>query len=145
MKNRKTITLVLGGVVALALISAACSSAPTSFPPGTYFTQITDADIPSGFPLDQVDLRGEWELEFTQAGRMHLRQGGEELATGDYTSDAETLEFGEDEGPLACSFFDLGNGRYQWSQDGDTITLVLISDRCDGRAIVVTAHPLKSR
>ena len=66
-------------------------------------------------------------------------------ATGPYSSDAETREFGEDEGAFACSFFDLGKGLYEWSQDGDTITFVLISDRCDGRTIIVTAHPLESR
>jgi len=133
MKNRKTNTLILGSVVALALISAGCSSAPTSFPLGTYFTQITDADIPS-----------EWEIEFTEAGRFFQRQGGVERVTGDYSSDAETIEF-EDEGHLSCSFSDLGKGLYEWSQDGDTIRFVLISDRCDGRAIIFTAHPFESR
>ena len=144
MKNRKTNTLILGSVVALALISAGCSSAPTSFPLGTYFTQITDADIPSDFPLDVLDLRGEWEIEFTEAGRFFQRQGGVERVTGDYSSDAETIEF-EDEGHLSCSFSDLGKGLYEWSQDGDTIRFVLISDRCDGRAIIFTAHPFESR
>ena len=94
--------------------------------------------------LNPEILAGDWEMIFGEDGSFEVRKLNTELsAQGTYMANPAVLVFGKDTGELAC--IPPGHAAYKWSVSGDTLILTGASDqndRCWGRYIVSTSHPL---
>lgn len=131
-------------VLALAPVSAKADEG--AFPTGTYTTTITAEDVAKyGLPSPYPEiLIGDWEMVFGEDGsfevrNLYTRQSGQ----GTYMTNPSMLIFGKDTGELAC--IPPGHAAYKWSVSGDTLLFTGASeqnDRCWGRYIVSTSHPL---
>lgn len=148
MRMRISVALlpVVAMLAALALMPSSAGASPLGFPPGTYTTTITDADYPPGFP-EEAKAIGEWELVFTEDGRSLATYEplGFVVVEGRYVSNPARLVMTDESGPFACSNFNQGwaTAIFGWTFDGDELTLSVVRDACEPRAIVLTAHPLQ--
>lgn len=130
----------------LALSPVSVRADQGAFPSGTYTTTITAEDVAKyGLPSPYPEiLIGDWEMFFGDDGSFTVRN----LTTGDsgqgsYMANPVVLIFGKDTGELAC--IPPGHAAYKWSASGNTLILTGASDqndRCWGRYIVSTSHPL---
>jgi hypothetical protein len=127
----------------LALSPVGASAKSDGFPTGTYTTTITAADVAKyGLPSPYHELLvGDWEMIFREDGSAEISnittgQSGQ----GSFLATQTTLIFGKDSGELAC--IPPGNAVYKWSVSGNTLTVTETYDRCWGRYIVFTSHPL---
>jgi hypothetical protein len=131
-------------VLALSPVSAGAQS--DAFPTGTYTTTITYEDVAKyGLPpIYHEILEGEWELTFNADGSFEVRNTATEAsAQGAYFANQTVFIYGKDSGQLAC--YSPAKAVYKWSVSGDTLTLTAVSEhseRCWGRYIVSTSHPL---
>ena len=131
-------------VLALSPISARADS--SVFPTGIYTTTITAEDVAKyGLPSPYPEiLIGDWEITFGADGMMEVANlSTGQSGQGTYTTNPAVLTFGKDTGELACPR--PGDAVYKWSANGNTLTLTATSDRSDrcwGRYIVNTSHPL---
>ena len=118
-----------------------------AFPTGTYTTTITLADVQKyGLPSPYPEiLVGDWEMVFHEDGTFEISN----LTTGQsgqdtYMANPVVVIFGgKSTGELAC--LPPGSAAYKWSAYADTLVLKGASemnDRCWGRYIVSTSHPL---
>ena len=131
-------------VLALAPVSAKADAGV--FQAGTYTTTITAEDVAKyGLPSPYPEiLIGDWEMFFGDDGSFTVRN----LTTGDsgqgsYMANPVVLIFSKDTGKLAC--IPPGHAAYKWSMNGNLLTLIgasEVNDRCWGRYIVSTSHPL---
>ena len=149
MKRIALFVLTVLTVAALALaFSPASVKADTGvFPIGTYTTTITAEDVAKyGLPSPYPELLiGDWELTF-RANEVvdvaNLSTG--QSAHGMYMANPVMLIWeGKETGELACMH--PGNAAYKWSAGEDTLIFTGASeqnDRCWGRYIVSTSHPL---
>lgn len=116
-------------------------------PAGVYTTTITPADIPPDLPPEVVDiLVGQWQIELTEDGANIVSKNGEVVVFGRYTASPSHVVLRDEGGPLAC--FDapgIATGIYSWSFQNDELTLTPVLDRCFGRQLVSTAHPLQKQ
>jgi hypothetical protein len=158
--------------VALAALLAACASRPASspaespsyaaapaaaagahvappagapgvvmIPDGTYATTIARADAPSGMSAGLADsVSGTWTLAIA-GGHFVARLNGAEVVSSDYHSIGnQQIHFPtNDTGPMACHL----DGVYRASVVDHEIRYEKVRDECTGRALVLTAHPLK--
>ena len=148
MKKIASFVLTALAVTALVLALSPVSARADAgvFPTGTYTTTITAADVAKyGLPSPYPELLiGNWEMIFNEDGSFEARN----LVTGQsgqgaYMANPAVLIFGKDTGELAC--IPPGHAAYKWSVSGDTLILTGASDqndRCWGRYIVFTSHPL---
>lgn len=120
---------------------------PADGPAGVYTTTITPADIPPDLPPEVVGiLVGEWQIELTENGANIVSKGGEVVVIGRYTDSPSHVVLRDEGGPLAC--FDapgIATGIYTWSFQNDELTLTPVLDRCFGRQLVLSAHPLQKQ
>jgi hypothetical protein len=173
MKTKRTSVVItlsalvaLVALVALGIVSgtrhvqATAVAAPTgemlltsaeatseNLPPGTYTTTITEADIPPGFPPEAIPiLVGEWQIEFTEAGSLVVTKDGDIVVVGHYNSNPFRVALTDQQGALACTDAPgIATGIYQWSFANDELVLTTVRDRCAGRNLVLTAHPLQKQ
>jgi hypothetical protein len=132
----------------LALSPVSVRAERSVFPTGTYTTTITAEDVakyelPSPYPEILV---GDWEMIFGEDGSWEIAnlttgQSGQ----GSYFTNQTVLVFGKDSGELNCP--SPAYAVYKWAASEDILTLALAndhsqSDRCWGRYIVNTSHPL---
>jgi hypothetical protein len=125
--------------------SSATHHVKTGLPPGTYRTTITRANIPASMSRSLADsLIGVWEIRLHSDDRYTVRYKGEEVVAGMLTGMPEhRVAFDDqDTGSAACHapatyHFVLGTRRITFHQVG--------TDACDGRAVVLTAHPWMRR
>jgi len=139
-----TAFVVTALVLALSPVSARADK--DLFPTGTYTTAITLADVSKyGLPSPYPEiLVGYWKMSFGENGSFEIQKLGTDLsAHGTYMANPTVLIFGEDTGELAC--IPPGHAAYKWFVSGDTLLITGASeqnDRCWGRYIVSTSHPL---
>lgn len=164
MKNKRTLTIA---VVALAMLAAfgifhntqpvqARDVAPpanefllpgaepssANLPPGIYTTTIVEADVPPPFPPEI--LVGQWQIEFTEAGSSIVTKDGEVVVIGRYNSNPSRVVITDLQGAYSCTDAPgIATGIYKWSLEGDELVLSAVLDRCVGRQVVLTAHPLQ--
>lgn len=116
-------------------------------PAGVYTTTITPADIPPDLPPEVVAiLVGQWQIELTEDGANIVSKSGEVAVIGRYTAGPSHVVIHDEAGPLAC--FDapgIATGIYTWTSQNDELTLTPVLDRCFGRQLVLTAHPLQKQ
>ena len=167
MKTKRTLTwTAIAALVALVVIStsrgtkpveAKAAGTPTSkslaavdatvVPAGVYTTTITPADIPPEFPPEAIPiLVGTWQIELTEDGANIVSKDGDVVVIGSYTASPSHIVLRDEDGPLAC--FDapgIATGVYSWSFQNNELYLSPVLDRCLGRLIVSTAHPLQKQ
>lgn len=131
-------------IVVLAVITAGCSFEPKAFPPGTYFTTIEEADIPSSFPTEIVPIVvGNWELQFTSDGLYTVTKGGQVVVEGTYTSTADQIVMTDQKGQYACTVPpDEPTATYRLVFQDISMQFSTAEDNCPGRNLALTAHPL---
>jgi hypothetical protein len=147
---KKTALYVLTALAVAALVlafsSVGASAKGDGFPTGTYNTTITAEDVAKyGLPSPYPELLiGYWKMVFGEDGMMevvNLTTG--QSGQGAYFANQTVLIFGKDSGELAC--YSPAYAVYKWSVSGNTLTLTAASEhseRCWGRYIVSTSHPL---
>ncbi|MBI3959290.1 MAG: hypothetical protein HY328_10820 [Chloroflexi bacterium] len=113
-----------------------------ALPPGIYTTTLAAEDIPPAFPAEAIPLlSGAWEMNFTDAGRFTVAKDDEVVVEGHYTSTQDEVVLTDERGPLACGKPGAETGRYRWQLADEMLTLTVVADECDGRAVILTAHP----
>jgi hypothetical protein len=130
-------------LVAVAVVSDAAGASPLGFPPGAYTATITDADYPPGFP-EEGKAPGTFTNEFTADGRLIVTHEDfeEVLVEARYISNPARLVTTDETGPFACSNFQSNvTAVYDWTFDGSELTLSVVQDACEPRAVILTAHP----
>ncbi|MEK6336514.1 MAG: hypothetical protein AABM67_16425 [Acidobacteriota bacterium] len=145
----KYIALSLALVVALLVVVS--PSVPNAIahsanvPPGVYTTTLTEADIPASFPPEYIPLLvGDWEIEFTGAGSYIVNKDGFPAIVGRYNSNPARIVMTDLEGALSCTDQPgIATATYRWTLAGDELILTTVNDRCAGRNLVLTAHPLQ--
>jgi hypothetical protein len=145
MKKIALFVLTALAVAALVLVlSPASARADVDvFPTETYTTTITAEDVAKyGLPSPYPEiLVGDWEIIFGEEGIFEVRNlTTRRSGQGAYRANPAVLIFGKDTGELAC--IPPGDAPYKWSVSGKTLTLTETYDRCWGRYIVFTSHPL---
>jgi hypothetical protein len=107
-------------VVALALPSLALAATP---PAGKWTTKIATPP----------ELKGTWVLSFTRSATYTITLNGKVAIRGHGGGGAQFL-FSRETGPLACP----GSGAYTWKRTGKTLTFTKASDKCAGRAYILS-------
>jgi hypothetical protein len=146
----KHIGFSLALVIALVALTA---SNPTAFassanvPTGIYTTTLVAADIPAEFPAEVAQiLVGNWEIEITDAGSYIVNKDGFPVVVGRYNSNPARVIMTDLEGALSCTDQPgIATATYRWTFSGDDLLLTAVSDRCAGRNLVLTAHPLQKQ
>jgi hypothetical protein len=112
-------------VTLVASLVLACSALAAGGLTGTYKTTITGSK----------HFNGTWTLQFTKKGAYTVKENGEVMVNGSFTSTDSKLTFLKgDKGPGACP----GVGKYQWDLTGKTLKFTRISDSCSGRRTVLS-------
>jgi len=129
--------------VTLSLPSAKADS--TKLPPGTYTTTIVESDVPPSFPPEAVALLvGEWQIEFTEGGSYIVTKDGDIAVVGRYTSNPSRLVMTDLQGAYACTDAPgIATAVYRWSVENNQLILSAALDRCAGRHVALTSHPLQ--
>jgi hypothetical protein len=116
------------------------SPAPATDILGTYAATIQPADVRG---RDQQRLQGLWQLTVRGDGLMTVVtpiDAGISTLRSQYQVDGDrvlTTAFASD----TCS----GVGVYRWSREGSTLRFTLVSDACELRVMIFTAHPWEAR
>jgi hypothetical protein len=126
-----------------AASSASADMAPAGFPVRTYTTTIVAGDLPAGAPADMRDaIVGPWEIAFGSNGHALVTYNGRQMVDAPFTVNGNQLVMGADDtGEYACH----SAARYTWHATSTELHLVRVEDSCDGRPVVLTAHPLVVR
>lgn len=148
MKGNNLFLQAAVAVAALVLVLSPVGARAegSEFPTGKYTTTITYDDVAKyGLsPEYHAILEGDWKLIFGADGvsmATNLTTGA--FGQGAYIANPTVLIFGKDSGELDC--IPPGNAVYKWAASGDVLTLNALggnSERCWGRYIVYTSHPL---
>ena len=143
----KKYMLSLAFVIAMVAGTASLPTAAASsvdLPSGIYSTTIIAADLPAEVPPEFVAiLVGYWEIEFTDSGSFIVNKDGSPVAVGRYNSNPGRVIMSDQDGLLACTDAPgIGTGIYRWTLSGNDLLLTTVNDRCVGRNLVLTAHPL---
>jgi hypothetical protein len=86
-------------------------------------------------------LNGKWQLQFRARGVVHLVRNGRLVVVGKATRiGTRRLKLTDRSGSYACSVAE-GNGLYTYRVAGRRLTFTLVSDKCIGRRLVLTAKP----
>jgi hypothetical protein len=144
MMKRTLIAVSLGMICLLGLFPAASQATPHGIPAGVYVTHITPADVPPDFPPDvAAALPGEWALEITGSGFYIVHKDGAFAVFGRYVSNPRRFVMHDEIGPLSCTGAGQATGIYNWTLDGDELTLTLVHDNCGVRIVPTTSHPFE--
>ena len=137
----------------VALLVAVNPSAPIAMahsanvPTGIYTTTLTEADIPDSFPPEYIPvLVGDWEIEFSESGSYIVSKDGYPVVVGRYNSNPARIVMTDLQGPLSCTDEPgIATATYRWTLAGDELLLTTVNDRCAGRNLALTAHPLQKQ
>ena len=143
-------------VLSLALVAVLVAVSPSvpnviadsaNLPAGIYTTTLTEADIPAEFPPEFIPLLvGVWETEFTDSGSYIVSKDGYPALVGRYNSNPGRIVMTDLQGPLSCTDEPgIATATYRWTLAGDELILTTVNDRCAGRNLVLTAHPLQKQ
>jgi hypothetical protein len=144
----KYIVLSLALVAALLVVSPSLPNAMAhsgNVPAGIYTTTLTALDIPPEFPPEVTALLvGEWETEFTESGSYIVSKDGYPAVVGRYNSNSARIVMTDLEGAFSCTDEPgIATATYRWTLQSNELILTAVNDRCAGRNLVLTAHPLQ--
>lgn len=152
-------TIVVGAVVT-SIVVTGCSSdegtgattGPGVSSPGVSDSADTDtvpivgtyaAELgPSGPDLDEPNPPGRWVLEVASVTEAYLADpSGIRFPPGNpvQISDGAIVFAADAECPTQSGA--AGEGRYEWTLEGDILTLTEVSDTCRDRAFVLSTEP----
>jgi len=145
---KRSIVLTLAFVAALAAVTASMPDAvahSANVPTGIYTTTLTEADIPDSFPPEFIPvLVGDWEIEFTESGSYIVSKDGYPAVVGRYNSNPARIVMTDLQGVLSCTDEPgIATATYRWTLVGNELILTAVNDRCAGRNLALTAHPLQ--
>jgi hypothetical protein len=135
-----TVRHALLALAAVALMTAPAAAQSGGIPAGTYRATLTKADLTGRVKAEEVDsMTGPWVLAFDAAGHMKVQWNGRQVVehTVQLKTEHQVYFDTTDTGPYACHM----PGTYRYSVHGTRLTLSKVSDKCDGRAAVLTTHP----
>jgi len=143
-------------VLSLAIVAVFVVASPSvpnaiahsaSVPTGIYTTTLTAADIPAEVPPEVIRvLVGDWEIEFSESGSYIVSKDGYPVVVGRYNSNAGRIVMTDLQGPLSCTDEPgIATASYRWTVAGDELVLTTVNDRCAGRNLALTAHPLQKQ
>jgi hypothetical protein len=146
----KYIVLSLAMVAMFVVVSPSMPNVmaqSANLPSGIYTTTLTEADIPDSFPPEFIPvLVGVWETEFTESGSYIVSKDGYPAVVGRYNSNPGRIVMTDLQGPLSCTDAPgIATATYRWTLAGDVLVLTTVNDRCAGRNLVLTAHPLQKQ
>jgi hypothetical protein len=96
-------------------------------------------------------LYGRWQIIFRTDGTYATERAdvNGEMVSGTYTVDGKTLTVTDKDGLLSCAnpsivgnTQDAATGTYTWDRNGDTLSLIPISDNCAGRRILFATRQM---
>jgi hypothetical protein len=79
------------------------------------------------------------EVQFTDSGTVTVKANDTIVVIGTFALKGDEIELRDRSGPLACSEDQVG--RYKWTLVEKTLTLVLVSDDCQGRTQSIAGQP----
>jgi hypothetical protein len=120
--------------VALLLLAGVLSAQQYA---GTYTTTIGDGDVPP----DQKAAVGMWEVMLGDENEFTASQNGDVKVRGTYAISGDQMSFSDSDGEFACAK-DQASGTYQPTLNEGTLTFKVVDDKCSGRRIILTSHPL---
>jgi hypothetical protein len=124
MKRRGVLTATT------AAVRAGVASAATS-PKGTYTTSIKGV---------AAAIDGKWQVVLTASGPFTITRNGALAIKGRTSVVGSKITFRDSSGHYACP--PAQAGVYRWKLAGRSLTLTAIAERCQGRLLVLTRHPL---
>ncbi len=153
MARTSPVTLLLTITVLAAASAAAQTPAGTrrhavgagtstlDIPAGTYTTTLTKADVRGRVKSTPVDsMVGAWTVAFDDNGHFTVQRNGVQVVDGVAQPRAGHRVYfdAKDTGSGACH----SPATYRYAVRGDRLTFHTVSEGCDGRLAVLTAHPL---
>jgi Zn-dependent M28 family amino/carboxypeptidase len=149
-RSRLAVVLLAAAVLAPAVAAAQAPAARQTaggraprtggIPAGRYTTTLTRADLARRVPAAEVDsMVGPWTMTFDSTGHFTVERNGTQIVQGvAQPRPGRRVYFdAKDTGPAACHM----PATYRYTVQGDRLTLRKVSDKCDGRAAVLTSHP----
>jgi hypothetical protein len=143
------IALLVCLVVPVAAIAQDTSN-PAKSIAGTYTVVLTIADVPKDLTNGPA-LYGRWQISFRTDGTYATERADieGEMASGTYTVDGNKLSVTDKAGLLSCANAsivgnqtDAATGTYTWNRNNDTLSLIPIEDKCEGRRILFSTRPM---
>ena len=119
-------------------------------PAGEYTVAITDDDIPQDL-VGGPDLIGRWQIFLRPDGSYSIgRADIGVVVTGSYTVDGETITITDEAGLLSCvnaiptagTDVPVETATYTWDAAGTGLTLLPVTEGCQGRKLVLSTRPL---
>ena len=130
MTKQSAVSTKLGAALVVLLVLAACAPQP-SLAPGAYASAITREDTTSYIII------GDWELTLTEQNAYSLSKDGDFWEEGNYNLTQDQVEITMELGKYPCG----ATGTYNWTSDGEALTLTTVGDTCEGRSTILTTHP----
>lgn len=117
-------------------------------PAGSYVTTLKAEELPAGWPAELKRMfAGQWTLKINANGNFSTLLNGNVMAEGSYTIENDVVTFQDKSGSAACLDGE-GNteeGKYGFELKKKTLTLRETQERCVGRQVVLTTHPLEKQ
>jgi hypothetical protein len=126
----------------IAISGCARSGESSGIPPGTYTTEMSPSDFPDSLAAGETDsMYGTWTLHFSP-GRVAVELKGKRVVEAPVQVSGNRVTFDStDTGPAACRM----PGTYTYTLENGAIRFARVSDECDGRAAVLTTHPMRKK
>ncbi len=133
------LSLVAGGTTAAQ--KPAAPKTPAA-PAGTYTTTVTKSDLPADFPKNEADsIPGKWSLTIAAGKPVIVMLNGKQVVSSPATFSAGKMTIdANDTGPDKCGIAAV----YSYGEKNGMLMLKSVGeDKCAGRWVVLTKHPLK--
>jgi hypothetical protein len=129
-------------VVAVAIAGCARTGESRGIPPGAYTTEMGPSDLPDSLPpTDRDGMTGTWTLHFSP-GRVAVDFKGSRVVEAPIQVSGDRVTFDSaGTGSSACHL----PGTYTYTVGNGALRFKRVSDQCDGRAAVLTTHPLRTK
>jgi len=85
-------------------------------------------------------VSGDFTVVFGADGSFSVSEKSDLVVEGAYTVEADRISFIDKQGRYACTAE--GEGKYNWKQNGETLSFTKIADDCPGRTKILTMQPL---
>jgi hypothetical protein len=148
MRTRASLVVI---VLAAAMLGAAwaAASATPRLAPGRYITSVSlkeTFDRIGVDPMTKSVLPGNWEVWLVDGNRyMIVRNGSMLFEEGHYHLTRQELALTPDATDFPCMLHvrpEWANATYRWRMDGPSLVLTAIQEKCPGRLLVMSLHPL---
>jgi hypothetical protein len=132
--------VVDGVLVVVAVVGCSRPEKPNEIPAGAYTTEMAPSDVPANLSSAQTDsMTGTWTLHFSP-GNLAVDFKRSRVVDAPIRVVGNRVTFDStDSGPAACHL----PATYTYTVERGTARFSKVTDQCDGRAAVLTSHPLR--